>query len=134
MLNKVMVVDDSPLVREMCSSLLKGKAREVVHAASGCEAISLLERHLDTDVMLLDLHLPNMNGLSVLAAVKESKQHRNVPVILLSLKGDEAVEARGFELGAIGSVRKFENLRALPRLIGHMGAISRQKDLCEADA
>ena len=134
MLNKVMIVDDSPLIRELCRNLLQGKTREIVHATSGCEALSLLEKHGDTDVVLLDLHLPVMNGLSVLAAVRESRQHRNVPVILLSMKGDDAVEARGFELGAIGSVRKFENLQALTRLIGHMGSSNRTTGPCETDA
>lgn len=118
MLRKVLLVDDSPLVRELCRTVLRGTVREIVPAGSGCEALDALQDHPDTDAVVLDLHLPVMNGLSVLAAMRESDRHRELPVVLLSLSGDEALVMRGISLGATGSVRKFENLHALPRMLG----------------
>ncbi len=117
MSEKVLVVDPSPLVRELCRRVLRGRAREIVQAGSGCEAFEMLQRHPDTDVVLLDIHLPAVSGLSVLAALRESKTYRAVPVILLSQGGDESAVARGLALGAEHAVEKYDNLEVLPELI-----------------
>lgn len=118
MLQKVLVVDDSPLVRELCRRALKGQAREIVPAGSCGEVFEMLQQHPDTDLVLLDIHLAAVSGLAVLAALRESKTYKKVPVILLSQKGDEADVARGMALGAADAVQKYENLGVLAGKIG----------------
>jgi CheY-like chemotaxis protein len=118
MRKKGLVIDDSPLVRELCRMALQGQVREIIPAGSGCEAFDMLRKHPDTDLILLDIHMPAMHGLAVLAAIRETGSYRNVPVILLSQRGDEGDVERGLSLGAAGAVQKFEDLRGvLPGLV-----------------
>ena len=117
MRKKVLEIDDSPLVRELCRMALQGQVREIIPAGSGCEAFDMLRKHPDTDLILLDIHMPAMNGLAVLAAIRETDSYRKVPVILLSQRGDEGDIAQGLSLGAVNAVRKFENLNVLPGMV-----------------
>ncbi|MDH4161454.1 MAG: response regulator [Nitrospirota bacterium] len=130
MLNKVLVVDDSPLIREMCRNMLKGRSREILSAGSGCEAFEMMKLHPDTELVLLDIHMPAVSGLAVLAAFKETEAFRHVPVILLSQRGDESAVSRGLELGASGAVSKYENLRELPGLVGRTVSAARPAGCC----
>lgn len=117
MKRKVLIIDDSPLVRELCRRALRGCASEVLLAKSGSEGFDLLRRHSDIDAVLLDVHMPVMGGTAVLAAMRETGACRDVPVILLAQPGDEAASARGLALGAVDIVQKFDDLAVLPGLL-----------------
>lgn len=128
--NKVLVIDDSPLMREMCKRQLRPLKMEVIPAANGHEALELLNEHTDLVLVLLDLHLPAASGMDLLASVRTRDQHRNIPVILLSLKGDEDDVRRGIDRGAAGAVSKYENLNELPGLVCRVLHPQRQTVCC----
>jgi len=94
--NRVLVVDDEPMIREVLCEYLGRDGFDVVEAGDGDEAIAVVERERPA-LVLLDLMLPKRNGLEVLRHIRSSS---NTPVILITARGDEADRVTGLELGA----------------------------------
>ena len=79
---KILVVDDEGKIRDMFKSFFTKKGFDVIQASGGDEAISLLKIDKQIDLMVLDLRMPQTNGLDVLRRKKELKDSR--PVIVLT--------------------------------------------------
>jgi DNA-binding response OmpR family regulator len=94
--NCVLVVDDEPMVREVLTQYLANDGFDVLEAGDGEEAIALITEH-NPSMVLLDLMLPKRNGLEVLSFIRTTSQ---LPVILLTARGEEADRVRGLEAGA----------------------------------
>ncbi len=94
--SKILVVDDEPMVREVLSQYLASDGFEVVEAGDGDAAVAAVTDETP-DLVLLDLMLPKRNGLDVLGFIRGTSQ---LPVILLTARGDEADRVRGLEAGA----------------------------------
>ena len=93
---RVLVVDDEPLVREVVTSYLRRDGFAVEEAAEGKAALDAMAR-TKPDLIVLDVMLPNVDGLSILSQVRETS---NIPVILLTARTEEADRVVGLELGA----------------------------------
>ncbi|MFD9789346.1 response regulator [Streptomyces sp. NPDC059070] len=93
---RVLLVEDDPAVQRGVTLALRRRGHEVEVAASGETGLLALERHRP-DLVLLDLMLPQMSGLEVCRRIRESKQ---VPIIILSARGDEIDMVVGLEAGA----------------------------------
>jgi DNA-binding response OmpR family regulator len=89
-------VDDEPMVREVVTRYLEHAGCTVTVAVDGAEALQTL-RERGFDLVVLDLMLPSVDGLSVL---RELRRSSTTPVILLTAKGDEGDRVSGLELGA----------------------------------
>lgn len=85
----VMVIDDDPEQREMLQDLLTERGYDVVTASDGEEGLRLSAQR-PPDLIILDLVMPRMGGLEVLAALK--RQHPRLPVIVRSAGGEEALD------------------------------------------
>jgi DNA-binding response OmpR family regulator len=105
----VLVVDDEPMVREVVTRYLSRDGFHVTSAADGEEALRILAT-ASLDMVVLDLMLPIVNGLAVLDEVRKTS---NVPVILLTARGDEGDRVLGLELGADDYVTKPFSAREL---------------------
>ncbi len=92
----VLVVDDEATVREVVSAYLQRDGFEVQEAADGASAIELLETG-KPDIVLLDVMIPHLDGFSILRTLRATSQ---IPVILLTARGEEADRILGLELGA----------------------------------
>ena len=92
----VLVVDDEPMVREVVTRYLEQEGYTVTGAADGASALRLVERQV-VDLVVLDLMLPEIDGLSVL---RELRQGGAIPVIVLTARGEEGDRIHGLELGA----------------------------------
>jgi DNA-binding NarL/FixJ family response regulator len=101
---RVLIVDDHPMVREGLRSMLGGDGVDVAgEAASGAEALRrAAERNVD--VVLLDLELPDMDGLAVLRRMREIDAV--LPVLVVTMHQDPALVRRAVEAGATGYVLK----------------------------
>lgn len=99
----VLLVDDDPLVRSEVAGLVQGMGREVVEAGDGQAALEMLHER-DVDVVLLDLGLPKVSGLSVLSALPSVHTDARVIVMAAPDTVDAALEA--MRLGAHDYVRK----------------------------
>ena len=99
----VLVVDDEPQVRQIVATYLESEGFHVRTAADGAEALAELAKKR-ADLIVLDLMLPGIDGLTVLRRLRESGD--DVPVIVLSAKGQESERVAGLELGADDYVTK----------------------------
>ena len=91
----ILVVDDNKEIVYSISELLKYEGYQVVKAYDGMEALEALEKE-EIDLILLDVMMPRMNGLSALMKMREKSR---IPVIILSAKTEESDKVSGLVLG-----------------------------------
>jgi two-component system, chemotaxis family, chemotaxis protein CheY len=101
---KVLVVDDSKLMHKMYEVMLR--QYPLVYASDGRQALDRLQDHADIDLVLLDINMPNMNGLEFLAEMRSDAARAGLPVIIISTEGREEDTARGLEAGATAYIKK----------------------------
>lgn len=107
---KVLVVDDSPLTRELLVSLLESVGYHVVQAIDGGQAFELLNREA-VDIVVTDLEMPRVDGLELTRRLKSHGTLRTLPVVIVTTRGSEADRRRGMEAGADGYVTKGDLVR-----------------------
>ena len=94
-MEKILVVDDEEKIRAIIKKYGEFEGYEVAEAADGMEAITVA-REGDFDIIIMDVMMPELDGFS---AVREIKKDKDVPVIMLSARGEEYDKIHGFELG-----------------------------------
>jgi DNA-binding response OmpR family regulator len=107
----ILVVEDHPTIARQIVEFLDGLKWHTDHAATGALAIDLATREA-YDVVLLDLNLPDLDGLDVCRAIK-ARAPRNVPVLMLTARDAFEDKARGFKQGADDYLTKPFDLREL---------------------
>ena len=105
--NNVLVVDDESDVRDLLSKFLRRRGYEVDTASDGAAAIERI-RDGHPDIVLLDIRLPKMDGLSVLAHLRDESD--KVAIITMSGSADEDTARKSLELGAADFITKPFNL------------------------
>lgn len=96
MANTILVVDDEKRMRKLVSDFLTKKDFRVLEAADGEEAIDVFMENKDIVLVILDVMMPKMDGWET---CREIRQYSKVPIIMLTARGEERDELRGFELG-----------------------------------
>ena len=112
---KVVVVDDAPDVVEVVSLCfqLRWSGAEVLSAGDGASGLAAIERE-SPDIVILDINLPDMDGFQV---IRELRRFSQVPVIMLTVKGEDVDIARGLELGADDyMVKPFSHIELIARV------------------
>ncbi|OQX03925.1 MAG: two-component system response regulator [Desulfobacteraceae bacterium IS3] len=96
-MSKILVVDDSPVVRSFHTNILKMSGFK---ADGACDGIEALERSLTTpyDLILCDINMPNMDGLTFIRRYREQDEH--APVIILTTQEDEVHKEKAYKVGA----------------------------------
>ena len=94
-MKKLLVVDDEAKIREVIKEYSEFSGYEVTEAADGMSAIGLCKLN-DYDLIIMDVMMPKLDGFS---SVKEIKKFKDIPVIMLSARGEEYDKLFGFELG-----------------------------------
>ena len=82
---KILIVDDEEMIREVLREYVEFEGNEAFEAADGMEAVRLC-RENDYDAILMDVMMPHLDGFS---AVKEIRKSKDIPVIMLSARGEE---------------------------------------------
>jgi len=108
----VLLVDDEDQLRRVMKDLLERQGYSVVEARDGAQALDAVDRHAP-DIILLDLNLPGVDGYSVLSQLRSRPVTRQIPVIVLTAKGDEDNEVRVLQLGADDFLTKPFRAKAL---------------------
>lgn len=94
----ILIVDDEERMRKLIKDFLKQKGYPTIEASDGEEALKTFEENKNKiKLILLDVMMPKLDGWSVL---RQIRQESNVPVIMLTARGEEQDELFGFELGA----------------------------------
>ena len=101
---KILAVDDSRLMLKMYEVMLR--RFPLVFASDGREALQRLEEHGDVDLVLLDVNMPNMNGIEFLGALRAAGRLEGLTVIIVSTDGKQEDTARGLEAGATAYITK----------------------------
>ncbi len=95
----IMVVDDNPDIITIVKTILEGRGYTVFSAASGPELLNMLPDH-KPDLIILDIMMPEMDGLEVLTRLKGKTETATIPVILLTAKVQYEDVLGGYKLGA----------------------------------
>ncbi len=99
---KVLIVDDEEMIRTVLKEYIEFEGNEAFEAADGIQAVKMC-RENDYDIILMDVMMPSLEGFS---AVKEIHKFKDIPVIMLSARGEEYDKLFGFEVGADDYVTK----------------------------
>jgi signal transduction histidine kinase/CheY-like chemotaxis protein len=117
----ILVIDDDATARELISDHLKAEGFSVVTAASGVEGLKLAKEKQPTAITL-DVMMPDLDGWSVLAALRQDPELSEIPVIMITIVDEHR---RGIALGAAGYLTKPIDRERLHRLVGRFRAPSR---------
>ncbi|NLZ83233.1 MAG: response regulator transcription factor [Clostridiales bacterium] len=93
---KILVVDDESRMRKLVKDFLTRENYEVIEAENGEQAVDIFFTKKDIALIILDVMMPRMDGWEV---CREIRKHSNVPIIMLTAKGNEKDELMGFDLG-----------------------------------
>ena len=96
----VLVADDEPHIGRIIKMKLEQGPFRVTLAYDGREALDVLDRESDICLVLLDLMMPHLSGLDVLAAMRQNPRLRDLPCIILTAAGQEQQHTSAMELGA----------------------------------
>ena len=102
---KILTADDSASMRQMVSFTLTGAGHEVTDAVDGADALE--KAKADTfDLVLSDVNMPNMDGVTLVKEVRGGGNHRGVPILVLTTEGGDSKKADGKAAGATGWIVK----------------------------
>ena len=121
--NSFLVVDDSKLHHQMYKLVFSRGAlagSTVDYASNGREGYAMLAAHPELALVFLDLNMPEMNGLEVLARRRADRLHPHVPIVLVTTEGTEEDEARGRAAGAWDYLRKPFHPADVERLVARV--------------
>jgi CheY-like chemotaxis protein len=102
---RILVVDDSPTIRKVVKSILEARDYEAVLAEDGQNALELLG-HERVDLVLLDFVMPRMNGYQFCRELRAHPELKNLPVVLMSAKGDKIRGQFVQQTGATDAITK----------------------------
>jgi DNA-binding response OmpR family regulator len=102
---KILIAEDEMLMLKIIELRLKKDGHEVITTSNGKDALEQIKLH-DPDMIIADIMMPFTSGLEIVSVVKQDRQQRQVPVIILSAMGQENVVLDAFNLGADDYITK----------------------------
>ena len=124
---KILVVDDEARLRKLVKDFLIRENYEVIEANDGQEALDMFMDYPDISLILLDVMMPKLSGFDVLKTIRQTS---DVPVIMLTAKGEEDDELMGFSLGVDEYISKPFSPKVL---VARVNAVLRRLKDAEAD-
>lgn len=101
----ILTVDDSASIRQMVSFTLKNEGYDIVEAVDGVDALDKM-KGTTVDMVLTDLHMPNMNGLDLIKEVRANPASKFIPIIFLTTESQGDIKQEGKSAGATGWIVK----------------------------
>ncbi|MDH5752760.1 MAG: fused response regulator/phosphatase [Deltaproteobacteria bacterium] len=130
----LLVVDDDPDILRVVKFYLIKQEYNVLTASCGEEALAILAKNQDVELVLSDVMMPNMSGLELLKEIRSHEVHMDTPVILISAEGETSKKVTGLNLGADDFITKpfnFDELMA--RVKNHIRLRRLQKEVLLAN-
>lgn len=112
-MKKVLIVDDDPYILMSLEFLIKKNKNEVLIARNGTEALEIINGDNKPDLILLDIMMPDVDGYSICKYIKSEKNLKDIIVVFLSAKTQEADIQKGYDLGAAKYISKPFSTREL---------------------
>jgi len=111
-LKRVLVADDKPTGRELVRTVLENRGYEVFEASDGIEALESAHR-ISPDLIILDLHMPGLDGFGVIKELRLDPQFEKTPVVALTASAMQGDRQRALSAGFTGYITKPVSLKAL---------------------
>src|SRR6201995_1204062 len=119
---RILAVDDSPSMRQMVGVTLKSAGYEVLEACDGQEALNMAKEQAAVDLVITDVNMPNMDGITLVRELRLLPHFRGVPLLVLTTEATEKKKQEGKAAGATGwIVKPFDPQRllsAVARVVG----------------
>lgn len=106
MSKEVLIVDDAPTMRQMVSFTLRTKDYTVMEAGDGTEALEKLKGGLKPSLVITDLNMPKMDGITLIKAIREMPDQKFTPIIMLTTESVADKKTEGKKAGATGWIVK----------------------------
>jgi len=103
---KILVVEDSFIVRELQRCVLESAGHEVVTASDGREALDALTKDEEIELVVTDLEMPRLGGLDLTRAIRADEHRSSMPVVMVTSRGSEEDRRRGMEAGVDAYIDK----------------------------
>ena len=125
---RVLIADDEPHIRRILQFLLQNEGFEVEMAEDGLQAVECI-RDFKPDLVLLDVMMPHMDGFAVLEHIRENFETTNIPVIMLTAKGEVSDKVRGLRGGANDyMIKPFDQDELLLRVSNLLNSSKRERE------
>lgn len=122
MAKKILIVDDSSMIRLIVSKAAKKAGYEVVSAVDGKDGLEQLALHNNIDLVLSDINMPIMGGFEMIESIKNNKKTKFIPIVMLTTESSEELKQQGRQLGVKAwMVKPFNEktfLKAMMKIIG----------------
>lgn len=106
MSKSLLVVDDSSTMRLMLQGAFEGEDLNITLAEDGLDALNKAKAGLVPDLVLTDVNMPNMDGITLTRELKQLPEYKDVPIIIVTTESDPAKKTEGKEAGAMGWIVK----------------------------
>ncbi len=105
MARKILSVDDSASIRQMVSFTLKKEGYDVIEAVDGKDALAKIQGS-SVDLVITDLHMPNLDGIGLIRALRAESTYRFTPIVMLTTESHAEKKEAGKQAGATGWIVK----------------------------
>jgi len=102
----ILAVDDSPSMRQMVSFTLQSAGYDVVMANDGVEALEIAEKSPDINLVLTDVNMPNMDGITLVKHLRNLEDYKFKPILVLTTESSTEKKMMGKNAGATGWIVK----------------------------
>ena len=116
---KILAVDDSRTIREMVSTILTALGHEVILASDGMEAMEIA-RDTPVDLVLTDINMPNMNGISLVYKLRRLESYSKIPILMLTTESADFKKEKSKNMGANGWIQKPFDAGRLEKAVNRM--------------
>lgn len=103
---KILTVDDQLTIRELVSAVLVNQGHDVDTAEDGAAALKLLESKRSYDLIISDVNMPNLNGISLVSKVRQIESLKYVPILMLTTESGQNIKNTARNCGASGWLTK----------------------------
>lgn len=105
MAKKILVVDDSAAIRQSVTFVLQQEGYEIVEASDGAEGLEIIKAN-PVDMVVSDVNMPNMDGITMVAKIREIADFKFIPIIILTTESQNSKMDEGKAAGATGWIVK----------------------------
>ena len=113
----ILAVDDSATMREMVSFVLESAGYRVIEAEDGAQGLDRATAN-SVDLVITDQNMPNMDGLTLVRSLRELRDYKSTPILLLTTESSDAMKAQGRAAGATGWLVKPFDPATLLEVVG----------------
>ncbi len=127
----ILIVDDSPNNLEIAGSILESAGYDIILASSGYQSLQILEQ-IQPDLILLDIMMPEMDGIEVCKRIKKNDKYKDIPLIFLTALSESEHVIKGFNEGGVDYVNKpFLREEFLARVKNHIDLYHSRKRITD---